>query len=75
MGTIFGLKFHLSYLHIPQRFFFEIPPCGKKVIFVNEFETFCKSPLFYEVKLIRGKWFPHGGVSKKINSRPKMVKL
>jgi hypothetical protein len=50
VGEIFGLKFHVSNLHAPQRFFFEIPPCGKMVIFVTEFIILCKNPLFYKVK-------------------------
>jgi hypothetical protein len=49
MGEIFGLKFHLTYLRNPQGFFLEIPPCGKKVIFVSEFLTLLKRPHFYEI--------------------------
>ena len=47
MGEIVGLKFHLPYLHISQSFF-EIPTCGKMVIFVNDFVK--KRPPVYEEK-------------------------
>ena len=30
-------KFHLPYLNISQNYFFEIPPCVKMVIFVDDF--------------------------------------
>ena len=68
MGEICGLKFHFLYVHtyITKKII-EIPPCGKKVIFVTEFVILCKSPPFYEVKLIRRKWLPHEGISKKKN--------
>ena len=49
---LYGLKFHLSNFHIPQRFLFEIPPCTKKVILVPEFVILCKNPPFYEVNLL-----------------------
>ena len=42
MGEIFGLKFHLSYLHPPNDFF-EIPLCKKKVIFDTEFVVLCEN--------------------------------
>ena len=48
MDEIYGLKFYLLHVHIPE-FFFEIPPCTKKVIFVTEFLILCKYPSFYEV--------------------------
>jgi hypothetical protein len=49
MGEIFGLNFHLSYLHTPQTFFFEILPWAMKVIFVTDFVIFVKNPPFFEV--------------------------
>jgi hypothetical protein len=39
----------------------EIPPCALQV---TEFAISCKSPHFYEVKLIRRKWLAHGRISK-----------
>ena len=42
----------------------DFPPCGRMVIFVTEFVIFRKTPPFYEVKWIRRKWLPHGGISK-----------
>ena len=45
--NIFGLKMMVTIHH---KFFFEIPPCGKKVLFITEFAISCKSPHFYEVK-------------------------
>ena len=46
MGKNFGLKFHISYVHMYTiNKFFEIPPCGKKVIFVSEFVTVEKASL------------------------------
>ena len=54
--------FFLSYGHKPQRVFFEIPPCAKKVIFVGEFVILSKNLQFYEVKK---NGFVHGEISKK----------
>ena len=51
---IYGLKFYLLHVHIPE-FFFEIPPCTKKVIFVTELLILCKNPPFYEVNILLTK--------------------
>ena len=61
MGVIFGLTFHLSYLHTYPIIFFELPPCVNKVIFVTEFVILWKSLL--SMKYISG--FAHEGISKK----------
>ena len=39
MDEICGLKFHLIFVHmyIHHKFFIEIPPCAKGVIFITEF--------------------------------------
>ena len=42
----------------------DFPPCGKMVIVVTEFVIFCKTRPFYEIKWIRRKWLPDGGISK-----------
>ena len=54
MDYLYGLKFYLSYVHIPD-FFFEIPLCTKKVIFVTELLILCKNPPFYEVNILLTK--------------------
>ena len=70
MGEIVGLKFHLSFLHTPLRFLFEIPPCGKKVIFVTEFVILCKNHSFSEVNHCVRKLLPAWRDFKNIFSRP-----
>ena len=49
MDEICGLKFHLSYVDMPQDFFLEIPPCAHHVIFITDFVLLIKTPPFYEV--------------------------
>ena len=63
MNEICGLKFHLSYVDMPQDFL-EIPPCAHHVIFITEFVLLMKIPPFYEVNLSNRKWQAHGGISK-----------
>ena len=59
MGEISDLKSHISYARTPL-FFFEIPPCARKVIFVTEFVFFCKNSPFCEVEKIFLKRFCGG---------------
>ena len=42
MDEIFGFKFQLSYVDMPQDFFLEIPPCANHVIFIAEFVLLIK---------------------------------
>ena len=60
MGENFGLKFHLSYLHTPQRFFWN-STMRKEGHF-----CYCRTylPPFYVVEWIRRKWLPHVAISK-----------
>ena len=60
MDEICGLKFHLSYVDMPQ----EIPPCAHHVIFITEHVLLIKSPPFYEVNSFNRKWLAPGGISK-----------
>ena len=56
--TVFSLKVTVkSFLD----FFFEIPPCGKKVIFFTEFVILGKNLTYNEVI---GNKFRHEGISK-----------
>jgi hypothetical protein len=53
----------IIYFHIPD-FFFEIPLCTKKVIFVTELLILCKNPPFYEVNIFfNQKGFEDRGIS------------
>ena len=47
MDEIFGLKYHLTCVHMP--FFFEIPPSANHVIFITEFVILSTNPPLYEV--------------------------
>ena len=38
MDEICGLKFHLLYVDMPQKYFFEIPPWEHHVIFITELD-------------------------------------
>ena len=58
MDDFFGLKFHLWYVHAPRNFFFEIPSCGKHVIFVSEFDILIKNCPIYEVNQLNQKMVP-----------------
>ena len=60
LGKNFGLKFHLSYLHTPQRFFWN-STMRKEGHF-----CYCRTylPPFYVVEWIRRKWLPHVAISK-----------
>ena len=42
-------KIPTSFIDGPLKFFFEIPPCRKKVMFVTEFVILCKNPPFSEI--------------------------
>ena len=54
VSEMIGLK-----LESGLKLFFKILPCGKKVIFVNEFVVLGKNLPFYEV---REKKFQHGEI-------------
>ena len=70
MGEIFGLKFLLSYGQKPHRILLKyVPPCAKKVIFVNKSVTLDKNLLFYEVK----KMVLHMEIFQKINFGPLFI--
>ena len=60
MDEICGLKFHLSYVDMPQEFFLEIPPWAHHIIFIIEFVLLIKTSLFYEVNSFNRKWLAHG---------------
>ena len=64
MDEICDLKFQLSYVDMPQEFFWEISPCAHHVIFITEFVLLIKIPPFYEVNLFNRKRQVHGGISK-----------
>ena len=64
MDEICGLKFHLSYVDMPEELFLESPPCTHHDISITEFVLLIKTP-FYEVNLfLNRKWLAHGGISK-----------
>ena len=52
------------YIH-RKVFFFEIPPCGQKVIFVTEIVILGKNSLFYGAELVPNGLL-HGGISEKL---------
>ena len=54
----FGLKL---YTYVPQRFVFEISPCGKKVSSATEFVILSKNPPFSEISQWVQKWFATSG--------------
>jgi hypothetical protein len=62
MDKIRGLKFHISYVDMPQDFFLEIPPCAHHVIFITEFVLLIKTPPFYKVNSFNRKWLAHGEI-------------
>jgi hypothetical protein len=64
MDEIFGFKFQLSYVDMPQDFFLEIPPCAQHVIFITKFVLLIKSSPCYEVNSFNRKWQAHGRISK-----------
>ena len=56
--TIFGLKMMSNSL---ENFILKFLHSGRWLFF---FVILRKTPAFYEVKWIRRKWLPHGGISK-----------
>ena len=59
MDEIFGLMFHISYVHTPQKIFLKFLTVGHLlVIFVTEFVILVQNPHFYEVNKRVWKWLP-----------------
>ena len=53
--------FWLKVIYVPQRFVFEISPCGKKVSSATEFVILSKNPPFSEISQWVQKWFARSG--------------
>ena len=64
MDEICDLKFHLSYVFMPQ-VFSEISRFEHHFTFITEFVVLLiKTPPFYEVNSFNRKWHAHGRISK-----------